>query len=73
MKGAWVWSLVGELGSHMPCSVAKKKFFFSLKKGDGFKALKDCRKEVWTPATTRMIPGLIILSERRQTQRPHTV
>ena len=25
MQGAWVWSLVGELRSHMPCGMAKKK------------------------------------------------
>ena len=25
MQGAQVWSLVGELGPHMPCGMAKKK------------------------------------------------
>ena len=25
LQGTWVWSLVGELGSHKLCSIAKKK------------------------------------------------
>ena len=30
LQGAQVWSLVGELRSHMPCNTAKKKKFLSL-------------------------------------------
>ena len=25
VQGAWVWSLVGELRSHMPCGTAKRE------------------------------------------------
>ena len=31
MQGTQVWSLIGELRSHTPCSMAKKKKFFQLR------------------------------------------
>ena len=55
MRGVWVWFLVGELRSHMPCSVAKKK-----KKERKFKnkdTFKKTRKMIKIIFWSRMFQG----------------
>ena len=56
MQGMWVWSLVGELRSHMPCGAAKK-----IKIMTSYEAFR-CRRP--------SVPGFCILSWELSALRP---
>ena len=54
MQGGWVWFLVGELRSHMPCNVAKKKKKRKFKNKDTFKKTRKMIKIIFW---SRMFQG----------------